>query len=181
MRLQLVDRRRDAAWRPATDLWDILQTVGEPAGRPDWPLDWVLVDDDQMAGLNARYRGVDGITDVLSFSYLSTAGAGRPQLAGGRFHAAGDLWRDPVEAAAGSAVGEVVLAPAFVTARCREQGWSLVHELALLTAHGILHVLGWEHGDEAAARTMRVHEAELLRQAGLAHPMLEGGRNTDGE
>jgi probable rRNA maturation factor len=180
MRLQLVDRRREDAWRITTELWELLQAVGGPAGRPDWPLDWVLVDDDQMAGLNARYRGVDGITDVLSFSYLAAEGEGKPQLTGGQLHAARDLWRDAVEAVAETAVGEIVLAPAFVAARCRERGWFFADELALLTAHGILHVLGWEHGDEVAARTMRIHEAELLRTVGLAHPMMEGRRNTDG-
>jgi probable rRNA maturation factor len=181
MRLRLVDRRAREGWLPPAALWAALEAATAPAGRPDWCLAWVLLEDAAMSALNAGYRGAAEVTDVLSFSYLAAEGRDGPALAAGDGHAARDLWRDPVEEAAGGDVGEIVLAPAFVAERCRLRGWSFPDEVALLTVHGALHVLGWEHGDEDAAAAMRAREAALLRGAGLAHPMLEGGQRTDGE
>lgn len=179
MRIRLRDRRPPgapalpAAWRRA------LPRLAGPAGAAAWPLDLVLVDDAEMAALNRAWRGRDEPTDVLSFSYLLPEGEGPPALAAGVAAAARDLWRDPVDAAAGAEVGEVFIAPAFVAARCVAHGWPLADELALLTVHGLLHVLGWEHGAVAAAAAMRAREAALLAGAGFRHPLRDAASAPD--
>lgn len=181
MRIRLTDRRREAApdlpaaWRRA------LPRLARPAGAAGWTLDLVLVDDAEMAALNRAWRGRDEATDVLSFSYLLPEGEGPPALAAGVGAAARDLWREPADAVAGGEVGEVFIAPAFVAARCAARGWPLADELALLTAHGLLHVLGWEHGTAAAAAAMREREAALLAGAGFGHPLPDAGAAGGGE
>ncbi len=172
---RLVERRRPA--RPGLPAgWArTLAACLAPAGRADWPLDVVLVTDEEMAALNRGYRRLDGPTDVLSFGYLAAAGEGPPDLPAARGGARRDLWRDAIEAEAGAPVGEVVLAPAHVAAGCRREGWSYDLELTMLVVHGALHVLGWEHGDAGETGRMREREAGLLQEAGLPHPLLEGG------
>jgi len=146
-------------------------------GRPDWAVDVVLIDDETMAGLNREFRQKDGVTDVLSFSYLQVSGPGDPDLPGGQGHAFRNLWLDTLvrdhENESDRTVGEVILAPGFVAARCRERGWALDHEIPLLVVHGILHLLGWEHTSDKESEAMRTVEVGVLASAGLPHPLRE--------
>ncbi len=175
MRIRLVDLRRERAWSPPVTWLDALERLAGPAGAPDWPVDLVLVDVERITELNRAWRRRDEATDVLSFSYLERRGPGRPDLAAGDRHAARDLWRAPEEAAADAAVGEIVLAPAFIVDGCARGARPVADELALLTVHGVLHVLGWEHGEAAGARAMRAHETELLLGGGFRHPLPAAG------
>lgn len=183
MKLTAVDRRSRPGdpdpWTEARGDWTRLETVVSGLGPTSWALDLVLVDDGAMADLNRRWRGGDGVTDVLSFTYLESEGTGPPDLAAGHEGAARDLWL-PREMATDMAphsevplVGEVVLAPAFVAGRCREQGWDSDLEWPLLVVHGCLHVLGWEHDDADRRRAMADREAEHLARIGLPHPLRE--------
>lgn len=178
MKARLHDRRRrpeppPVAWRKA------LARLAEPAGQPAWPVDVVLVDDAEIAALNRRWRGRDEVTDVLSFSYLAAEGAGAPALRAGSRHAATALWRDPGDAAARAPVGELVIAPAYVAGQCAAHGWDLAAEWALLTVHGLLHLLGWTHADPAGTAAMRSREARLLRGAGFGHPLPVDGAGAE--
>jgi len=96
-------------------------------------------------------------------------------LAGGAGYARCDLWLDPLSAKGDALAGEIVLAADFVAGRCRDQGWSLPSEVALLTVHGALHILGWEHDETADRAAMHTQERELLAREGLAHPLIEKG------
>jgi probable rRNA maturation factor len=180
--LRLVERRaRPAALGPAWDPEGFRS--GAPArlvhalGRPGWGCDVVLVDDQAMAGLNREYRDLPDVTDVLSFSYLQDAGGGEPALKRGEGRACRDLWLDPVacerEGGQPPVVGEVVLAPGFITERCRAKGWPEYGEVPLLLVHGVLHILGWDHQTDREAAAMRKVEAEILAGEGLPHPLLE--------
>lgn len=181
MILSLIDRRRFPAAAAAAALhapWPVLTELAAAVGPDNWRIDLVLVDDEAMIGLNRDYRGADGPTDVLSFSYLLEAAPGgrAPDVRVGERGARHDLWVDPLDAGAGAAfpAGEVVLAPEFITGRCRERGWAPDHEMALLVVHGCLHILGWEHDDEADRRAMMDLETAVLRGCGLPHPLAEG-------
>jgi probable rRNA maturation factor len=181
MILSLVDRRRDPEPPAEAALcaeWALLCRLAGELGPAPWRVDLVLVDDSEMTGLNAGYRGAEGPTDVLSFSYLTNAdpGAGAPGAGAGARGARLDLWPDPLEAGDGPEplVGEVVLAPGFITTRCREQGWAPDQEMALLVVHGCLHILGWEHDDDADRTAMMAVETAVLRGCGLPHPLAKG-------
>jgi probable rRNA maturation factor len=156
-----------------------LRELGSRIGKKDWLLNLVLVDDKEMVELNGTYRGKNGVTDVLSFSYLMTAEGGKPDLKQGQCYAPANLMLDPMtsegdEEEEGS-VGELILAPAFIAERCLSQGWDLKNEMALLVVHGCLHVLGWDHEDDFAREVMQVTEEGILADSGYPHPMRSPG------
>lgn len=179
MILGLVDRRGERGPGAEAALcapWALLEALAGGLGEPGWRVDVVLVDDEAMAGLNLAYRDVEGPTDVLSFSYLLEEGPGAAGVTAGARGARRDLWLEPGGAGTGEPplVGEVVLAPGFITGRCRERGWACDREMALLVVHGCLHILGWEHDDEADRRAMFDLETAVLGGCGLPHPLAEG-------
>ncbi len=181
MILALVDRRSErvpAAGAALRAPWNLLCTLAGELGPADWRVDVVLVDDAAMTALNGGYRGATGPTDVLSFSYLTgeDPGSGAAGVRSGERGACLDLWPDPLEAGAGAGplAGEVVLAPVFITARCGENAWPVEQEMALLVVHGCLHILGWEHDDEADRQAMMALETAVLRACGLPHPLSKG-------
>jgi probable rRNA maturation factor len=174
MKLELVDRRQACDQRPTRAEFELLQRICSPTGRQEWSCDLVLVDDTVVTDLNAHYRRTDGVTDVLSFSYLKGQGTGPPALTAGAGYAHHDLWLDPHTAPGDLTIGEVILAPAYVAEQCHAHGWSYQTELALLTVHGVMHVLGWDHDTDPARSAMQRLEQELLHQAGITHPLLKG-------
>ncbi len=175
MKLVSVDRlAAGSGWRPGARRLADLAAVIEDLGRPDWRVELAWIEDEEMAGLNGRWRGREGLTDVLSFGNLVGEGAGDPVLRAGTAGAAGDLWWEDGLAPPGLEAGEVVIAPRFVQRRCAERGWDFHDELALLVAHGALHLLGWGHDTAARTDAMRALERDALARAGRAHPMLDG-------
>ncbi len=182
MILRLVDRRTESDtgqydWLEGGARSELLAGLVGQLGQRDWGIDVVLVNDEAMARLNEDFRKAPGVTDVLSFSYLQDTGSGPADLVGGQGHAFSDLWLDTLaksrENDVAQSVGEVVLAPRFIADRCRENGWSLEHEIPLLLVHGILHILGWDHTGEDETEAMQAIEEEILAAWGLPHPLRE--------
>ncbi len=107
----------------------------------------VAIADDQLLGnLNREYRNLDRPTDVLSFGYLEP---GEDLPSGGSIFALGDIYISYQRAAAQAA----------------EVGHSIRDEIALLAVHGMLHLLGFDHDEEAEATKM--HEKEALYLSSL--------------
>jgi probable rRNA maturation factor len=106
----------------------------------------VLCDDAFIQPLNRDWRGNDAPTDVLSF----------PQEATGGFVAPG-----------GRVLGDVVIS----VETAGRQGAELAHdtptEVRVLLVHGLLHLLGHDHHDDAGAAEMRVAEVRLLTALGV--------------
>jgi probable rRNA maturation factor len=116
----------------------------------------LVADDDALHALNRDYRGVDAPTDVLSFADADDQQAEATHPA---------FVRPP---AAPRYLGDIALSYDRVIAQAAEYGHSRERELAYLTAHGILHLLGYDHErgpDEAAA--MRTREEATMEQLGL--------------
>lgn len=101
----------------------------------------LLTDDGCIAELNARFRGKPGPTNVLSF----------PAAVSARPH-----------------VGDVALAYGVCAAEAEAQGKSLELHLTHLVAHGVLHLLGYDHATDAEAEEMEALERRIL--AGLGAP-----------
>ncbi len=104
------------------------------------------VDEDTIAGLNERWMGKPGPTDVLAFPMdeLDTA-------------------RGPDEHEPGpTLLGDVVLCPEYARRGARDAGHSLAAELELLTTHGVLHLLGYDHAEPEEEREMFALQASLL-------------------
>jgi probable rRNA maturation factor len=111
------------------------------AGIDGWYLSVLLCSDAVIRGLNARYRGMDRSTDVLSFSQIE----GRRVTGTGRQRIAGDL----------------VISVDTLRRNAAERGIDEREELARLAVHGILHLAGMDHGP-GRGRTMRERERRLV-------------------
>jgi probable rRNA maturation factor len=105
-------------------------------------LSMVIVTLDEMTGLNEKYRGKQGPTDVLSFP------CDDPCMVAG-----------PGESVA---LGDVVLAPEVAEAQAAEYGHTVEEELNLLTVHGVLHLLGYDHESDEEAAAMQERERVIL-------------------
>ena len=110
-------------------------------GRPRAELSIALVDDASIAELNARYRGVPGATDVLSFSLLDGVHAEHR----------GDL------------LGDVVVSLDTAAVQARRARRSLDDEVLRLLIHGTLHLLGHDHERRDEARRMRAEERRVWK------------------
>ena len=106
----------------------------------------LLVDPTYMAELHEKWMDEPGPTDVMSFPMdeLDTA-------------------RHPDDSSPGPALlGDVVLCPVVATEQAAQAGHSLDDELHLLTVHGILHLLGYDHAEPAQEREMFGLQNRLL-------------------
>ena len=105
--------------------------------------------DADVRTLNRDWRGKDRPTNVLSFP----AAGGAPQEPGApRF------------------IGDVVLARETVLAEARDLGIPAAHHLQHLTVHGLLHLLGFDHEDDAMAQDMEALETAILATLGVPDP-----------
>ena len=138
----LCHRAVDEAWRVA---------VPGSGGAPV-EVGIALADDAECARLNARYRGIDRPTDVLSF-----AGG---ELPGGR-NRPGD---PPVM------LGDIVIAYETSARDAEREDKPLAHHLQHLVVHGLLHLLGYDHENDGDARRMEAMEVEILRRLGVRDP-----------
>jgi probable rRNA maturation factor len=111
-------------------------------------LSLVITDDKTIRKLNRRFRGVDAPTDVLAF------GTGAEE----RFVSTPDS--QPY-------LGDVVISYQRAQAQAEEWGHPVAEELKLLVVHGILHLLGYDHQEEADAQRMREREEHILRPLGF--------------
>jgi len=112
-----------------------------------------LVDADEGRALNREYRGKDYATNVLSFP--AERPEGLPKSV--RLPAGGDL---------------VMCAP-VIAREAAEQGKALAAHYAHMTVHGTLHLLGWDHENDADAEAMEALERTVLAGLDIADPYVE--------
>lgn len=135
-------------------------------------LDVTLVDVARMADLNAEHMAAAGPTDVLAFPLDGPDLLDRPAgLRDGGVDAAPQpvhTWAPPTDAGP-VLLGDVVVCPEVAEAQAWENGHEPADELALLTVHGILHVLGHDHAEPAQRdRMFSLTERLLARRRGEA-------------
>ena len=117
--------------------------------NPDAECTITAVDLQTIADLHVRWMDLEGPTDVMSFPMDELT----PGATGGR----------PDAPEAGPAMlGDIVLCPEFAQRQANAAGHSLGHELALLTVHGCLHLLGYDHTTAAEEKEMFGLQNELL-------------------
>ena len=129
--------------------------------KPDSELSMLFVDEEAMAELNKRFLGKDGPTDVLAFPIddddVVEGGRSPDSLGPG---AGVDFENtDPP-----NLLGDVVVCPAVAARNAPDHAGTYEDEMALLVVHGILHILGMDHVDNAEAEAMEQRERELLEQ-----------------
>jgi probable rRNA maturation factor len=114
--------------------------------NPAAELSMVLLDSAAMADLHMRWMDLPGPTDVMSFPMDELEPGGRP---------------DAPEPGP-SMLGDIVLCPEFAGKQAEAAGHSLGQELALLTVHGVLHLLGYDHAEPDEEKEMFALQRELL-------------------
>ena len=109
--------------------------------------------DTAIAALNRDYRQQDQPTDVLSFAGIDGPPLPPELLAMIPFH-----------------LGDLIISVETAQRQCDAHSHSLKEELAWLAAHGLLHLLGWDHPDEAQLQAMWAMQRSLLASIGLSLP-----------
>ncbi len=146
----------EAAWH---DLPDAAALVGQAAEAAfarlgagdlkDKLLSVTLADDETVAQLNAQWRGKPKPTNVLSFP------------------ADQDIAIPPGEP---RPLGDIILAAGVVRTEAAQQSKPLADHFRHLVVHGILHIMGYDHVDDAQADEMESLEKEILVKLGIADP-----------
>jgi len=121
-----------------------LERMNQPDGSS---LAITFVDDATIRRLNEQYRGIDSPTDVLSFSTREGHGFILPE----------EEQRE---------LGDVVISCETAARQARLMGHACAEELALLTIHGCLHLMGMDHDTDAAQQAMWQLQDELLAKLG---------------
>jgi probable rRNA maturation factor len=109
----------------------------------------VLVDRRRARAINAEFRGKDYATNVLSFPF------------------------EPMPGRPSRTLGDVIICPAVVTQEAREQNKPVRVHFAHLAVHGVLHLLGFDHADNASAARMEAIERRVLADFGIADPYVD--------
>ncbi len=110
-----------------------------------------LVDEDEIRALNKEYRGIDEATDVLSFPLGDESGEELNPETGAKM------------------LGDVIISAPRAFRQAEEYGHSIQREIAFLTVHSMLHLLGYDHvGGGIEAVRMREKEEKVLQALGLA-------------
>ena len=117
---------------------------------PAYSLGLSLVTDAEIAELNADWRQKEGPTDVLAFAAQDEATDGAPPMP-----ASGEA--EPLE------LGDIVISIDTAARQAPEHGHGLEQELLFLASHGLLHLLGWDHPDEASLAAMLARQKELVK------------------
>ncbi|SCL17385.1 probable rRNA maturation factor [Micromonospora nigra] len=123
--------------------------LDEMGVNPLAELSVLLVDIEYMAELNHRWMGGDGPTDVLAF----------PMDEGSVDHGPGESTAAGTEPAL---LGDIVLCPEVAAKQAAAAGHAAADELHLLTVHGVLHLLGYDHAEPEEEREMFGLQAKLL-------------------
>jgi probable rRNA maturation factor len=118
-------------------------------------LSMLLVDDAHMTNLHEKWMEEPGPTDVLSFPMDEL----RPHSMAGPNRSRGRESDEPEPVL----LGDVVLCPQVAVAQAEQHGHSTQAELELLTVHGVLHLLGYDHAEPEEEAEMFGLQNELLR------------------
>ena len=117
----------------------------------------MLTDDPGIRTLNSNWRGIDKPTNVLSFPALQPEGARKP----------GD---------APSMLGDIAIAYETTRREADAEGKPFEHHLSHLAIHGFLHLIGYDHENDADAEEMESLETEILQQLGIPDPYADRER-----
>jgi probable rRNA maturation factor len=135
----------DDAWTAdVADAADLVERAAAAAlGAAGGDVVVLLTDDAAVRDLNARFRGKDRPTNVLSF---------------------------PAAESAAPHLGDLVLGYGICAAEAEAQGKTLADHMTHLTVHGVLHLLGRDHDDDGEAEAMEAEERGILASLGVADP-----------
>lgn len=110
-----------------------------------------FVDNEEIHQINRQFRDIDRATDVLSFPLLTFEEGEIPDL------------NEKEEVL----LGDIIISLERAREQAEEYGHSLKREIAFLTAHSMLHLLGYDHMEEEEEKEMFAKQREILNKAGI--------------
>jgi probable rRNA maturation factor len=122
----------------------------------------MLTDDAGIRSLNSTWRGLDKPTNVLSFPALQPEGPVGPD----------DAPR---------MLGDIAIAYETTRKEADEEQKPFEHHVSHLAVHGFLHLIGYDHENDADAEIMEALEVEILAQLGIPNPYADRDLHTDRE
>ncbi len=153
----LIENSQDKIEIP-DEIYNVIQTViQETLIQENWDapaeVSVTIVDNEEIRALNRAHRDQDTPTDVLSFPMLAFGTDG--EILDGEYDYDGE----------NIMLGDIVLSAERAMRQAAEYGHSFVREIAFLTAHSMLHLLGYDHVDDpqGEAAMCRKQEAVLTR------------------
>lgn len=142
-----------------TKLEELLQMTASMENVTEGVVSLSFVDDETIHQLNKQYRGIDRPTDVLSFA-MEESNEDEMKI----LMDPDDQEEKPVLE---HLLGDVIISIPTAKEQSEEYGHSLEREIGFLFVHGFLHLLGYDHQDEASEETMFLKQEEILQKAGL--------------
>ncbi len=141
----------------------VLEKALSEAVVADMPLvlELTFVSAEEIRALNEKERGVDSVTDVLSFPAMELA-CGEEIVSDEHGEC---IDEDKLY------LGSVVICKERAAAQAEEYGHSLAREIGYLTVHGFLHCLGYDHEREEEKNLMRRREEEIMQKVGLGRDL----------
>jgi probable rRNA maturation factor len=115
-----------------------------------------FVDNEEIRRLNKYYRGIDSPTDVLSFPLMEFEEVEEEK--GGESE---EEWKEVYP------IGDIVISLEKAKEQAEEYGHSFEREVAYLTVHSMLHLLGYDHEREEERKVMREKEEKIMEKLGL--------------
>ena len=122
--------------------------VGEIYGVENAELSITLTDDEHIHALNKKFRSIDRATDVLSFAFRESE---EPEVLGADFEILGD----------------VIISVERAKVQAEEFGHSFLREIIFLEVHGLLHLLGYDHVEEAERLEMETEQRFVMDKLGI--------------
>ncbi|MDO5713568.1 MAG: rRNA maturation RNase YbeY [Tissierellia bacterium] len=121
----------------------ITKALGIEGVFPPWEVSVSIVEPDEIREINHEFRGIDKITDVLSFPLEEELPDGTKVL------------------------GDIIINMDRVMEQAKEFGHSEQRELSYLTVHSLLHLLGYDHEDQKERTLMRDREKVIMEFLGI--------------
>jgi probable rRNA maturation factor len=131
----------------------LLQLAGVQENVANGEVALSFVTDEEIHQLNKDYRNMDRPTDVLSFAMQEL----------------GELELEIIydELMENEPLGDIIISVPRAMEQSVEYGHSVEREIGFLFVHGFLHLIGYDHGNEADEKEMFAKQEEILQQAGL--------------
>ncbi len=130
---------------------DIIAVLEHGSYEEDYEISISFVNNEEMRSLNERYRGIDKETDVLSFPLAEFFEGDFEEEDGDTEYIEEEI-----------VLGDIVISTEMALKQSKEYGHSVKRELAFLLVHGMLHLLGYDHKDEASEKEMFDIQEEIL-------------------
>ena len=137
----------------------LLEKAAEMEKITDGEVALTFVTDQEIHELNKEYRGIDRPTDVLSFAMNESIDEELDIIYDLGENEAIDL---------PEILGDIIISVETAIAQSKEYGHSIYREIGFLFVHGFLHLLGYDHQDEASEAEMMGKQEKVLAEVGLS-------------